>query len=211
MQMLWVRQERIRSSRGFVISAAAHLAVLALLHVHRAPDFVKTVSVAQGHRGTSLVYLAKHGETSKPSPPAVKKRERFQLTHQLQPAPKPPAKGTGDTRASNDQNAVRAGNPYGTSYDGPFSGADVRPALPVHFPDPAVPRSLVPTGIQGDVIVEVTIDAYGNVIDTKLLRGFGYGVDERVVETVRSWRFRPAMRDGVAIASKQDVHYHFPS
>ncbi len=74
-----------------------------------------------------------------------------------------------------------------------------------------MPRSLVPTGIQGDVIVEVTIDASGSVAETKLLRSFGYGVDERVVETVRNWRFRPATRDGVAIASKQDVHYHFPS
>ena len=74
-----------------------------------------------------------------------------------------------------------------------------------------MPRSLVPEGVQGDVIVEVTIDANGNVAETRVIRGVGYGVDERVEETVRNWRFRPATRDGVAIASKQDVLYHFPS
>ena len=30
------------------------------------------------------------------------------------------------------------------------------------------------------------------------------------VEALDNWRFRPATRNGVAIASKQDVYYHFP-
>jgi outer membrane biosynthesis protein TonB len=35
-------------------------------------------------------------------------------------------------------------------------------------------------------------------------------VDAKVLTAVRNWRFRPATKNGIAIASKQDVYYHFP-
>jgi len=64
---------------------------------------------------------------------------------------------------------------------------------------------------RGDVIVEITIDAQGSVVEERLLQGLGHGVDERVIAVLRDWRFRPATRNGVAIPSKHDVHFHFPS
>ena len=55
-----------------------------------------------------------------------------------------------------------AGSPYGVHVPGtPLTGPAVMPALPQVFPDPAVARSELPPGIQGDVIVEVTIDEQG--------------------------------------------------
>ena len=65
--------------------------------------------------------------------------------------------------------------------------------------------------MHGDVIVEVTIDPHGNVVDTKLLQGIGYGVEQKVLEVLQRWHFRPAMRDGVTIASQHIVHFHYPS
>jgi protein TonB len=59
--------------------------------------------------------------------------------------------------------------------------------------------------------VEVTIDSAGVVIETKLLKAIGYGIEEKVIAAVQRWRFRPATRDGSPIPSKQDVHFHFPS
>jgi protein TonB len=72
-------------------------------------------------------------------------------------------------------------------------------------------RDELPTGVQGDVIVEVTIDAKGMVAETRLLQGLGHGIDERVIAVLHEWRFRPATRNGVPIPSKHDVHFHFPS
>ncbi len=196
-------------SWGYIASAAIHGVVLALLHIHSEPMYVRPVSVARGQRGRSIVYLAKQGEKAKSIAPPVK-AAKISLPTNRRP-PLQVAEAIGAASATNDKDALRAGNPYGSNSEGVTAGADVRPALPIHFPDPAVPRSLLPEGVQGDVIIEVTIDTLGNVAETRLLRSFGYGIDERVVETVRGWRFRPATRDGVAIASKQDVHYHFPS
>jgi TonB family protein len=65
--------------------------------------------------------------------------------------------------------------------------------------------------LTGDVIVEVTIDEQGAVTETKLLQSLKRDIDEKVVATVRNWRFKPATVDGVAISSRQDVHFHYPS
>ena len=61
------------------------------------------------------------------------------------------------------------------------------------------------------VIVEVTIDTDGNVTDTHVLQSLKQDIDEKVVATLKGWHFKPATVDGVAISSRQDVHFHFPS
>ena len=93
----------------------------------------------------------------------------------------------------------------------PLTGHEVIPALPQVFPDPAVSRADLPPGVQGDVVVEVTIDEQGNVVELKLIRGIGYGIEDRVLATLRQWRFRPASKDGVTIASQHIVTFHYPS
>jgi protein TonB len=69
----------------------------------------------------------------------------------------------------------------------------------------------IPSGVQGNVIVEVTIDVQGIVTETRVLQGLGHGIEEKCVAAVRNWRFRPAMMDGRPIPSQQDVYFHFPS
>jgi protein TonB len=59
--------------------------------------------------------------------------------------------------------------------------------------------------------VEVTIDTAGSVINTRLLQGIGYGIEQKILSILATWRFRPATQDGQPIASKQDVHFHLPS
>jgi TonB family protein len=106
-------------------------------------------------------------------------------------------------------NVRPAGSPLGTVLEGPLSGEEVHPALPVSSPDPDVPVGDL-NGLQGDVIVEVTIDERGNVIQKVVLQSLAPSIDSKVLEALENWRFRPATRNGVAIASKQDVFYHFP-
>ena len=103
----------------------------------------------------------------------------------------------------------RSGTEFGSV--GSVTGTEARPALPVVFPDPAIFPWQLPNGLTGDVIVEVTIDDQGAVTDTRLLQSLKPDIDQKVVATVRNWRFRPATVDGVAISSRQDVHFHYPS
>ena len=87
----------------------------------------------------------------------------------------------------------------------------VRPALPIVSTDPAVVGSDLPSGLEGNVIVEITIDEAGNVVERSVIQSLTPVIDGKVLAAVEKWHFRPATRDGVAIASKQDVYYHFPA
>jgi TonB family protein len=62
----------------------------------------------------------------------------------------------------------------------------------------------------GDVVIEISIDETGTIVDKRVLVSLGPVIDAKVLAALETWHFQPAMRDGVAIASKQDVHYHFP-
>jgi TonB family protein len=102
-----------------------------------------------------------------------------------------------------------ARSPLGTVLEGPLTGEEVRPALPVVSPDPHVAGDEL-GGLQGDVIVEVTIDENGNIVQKVVVESLTPAIDGKVLEALENWRFRPATRNGVPIASKQDVYYHFP-
>ncbi len=87
---------------------------------------------------------------------------------------------------------------------------DIHVAVPVDAPDPPIARSKLPEWMRGDVIVEVTIDEKGNVVATNVLHTIGFGIDEIIVATVRNWHYLPARVDGMPVASREDVHFHFP-
>jgi TonB family protein len=98
--------------------------------------------------------------------------------------------------------------PYGSLGSGPASGDEIRPALPVSASDPVVdPADLPPA--EGSVIVEVTIDDKGNIIQKTVIESLTPAIDAKVLAALENWRFLPATRNGVAIPSKQDVYYHF--
>jgi protein TonB len=84
-------------------------------------------------------------------------------------------------------------------------------AYPTVFPDPPVARAELPPDLKGDVVIEVTIDSTGAVVETRIIQAIGHGIDEKVVATLRQWHFQPATLDGTPVASKHDVHFHFPS
>jgi protein TonB len=49
--------------------------------------------------------------------------------------------------------------------------------------------------VQGAVTLMVLVGVDGRAHDVRVVKGIGFGLDERAVETVRGWKFTPA-RDG---------------
>lgn len=185
-----------RSSLALLASFLAHGTILFVL-LDRQPIFVKPSSVAWGRQNTSgvLIYAPPRLEL------AANEHPKLQLHRKPKPAPAPPPAPV---------EAARAGSQNGSMFSGPAKGIEAVPAIPLAFPDPEIyPWQL--SGVQGDVIVEVTIDQKGNVSDTRVLQSLKQDIDQKCIATLRNWRFRPAMVDGIAIASRQDVHFHFPS
>lgn len=56
-------------------------------------------------------------------------------------------------------------------------------------------------GVWGVVLVSLQVSAEGSAERLKVVRGLGYGLDERAVEAVRQWHFRAAIQDGVPVAA----------
>lgn len=206
---------RRRSNLAIGVSVAIHCVVLFLVCRRPDPIFVQPTLLARGDMGHStLIY-----SPSAPATPRVKtshkqnvltmKRDSlvFAPHNTGSQAPQKQAKASAEEAAT----SVRAGSRYGSMYEGTTLGTEVRPAIPTLFPDPALSRAEAPAGVEGDVVVEITIDEAGNVIETKVLKSIGYGIEDKVVAALHNWHFRPATKDGSPIPSKQDYRYHFPS
>ncbi len=200
-------------------SAAVHVLAVCLLLRQPAPVFVRPQAVVAGAGGTSVTALYLPYDRGVHSDPATEARVSLNLaaskTKAKAKAPrqkhsKAPLKADQDHSGDALQTA-RAGSPYGSLADGPTDGREIRPALPVAFVNPEVSRAELPPGVQGDVVVEVTIDARGNIVEKRILQRLGYGIDEKVLAALEGWRFTPATQDGVPISSQHDIHFHFPN
>ena len=197
-------------------SVVAHLGLLAAILLHqRSPVELIPLSLANGSGAQSyrVIYAPRDGQDSPDEDKITLAHARPAPRHRPKPSSQKPAPQElqlpADAKPS-DEN-VRAGSALGTVIDGPIEGHEVHVAFPVVFPDPPVARSELPRDLKGDVIVEVTIDAQGNVVETKLVQAIGHGIDEKIVAALRQWRYQPATLDGVPVASKHDVYFHFPS
>jgi protein TonB len=90
-----------------------------------------------------------------------------------------------------------------------YGSGSIQIALTTYSPSPAPDLSALPHGVQGDVVVDVTIDPNGKVADLAVLHTLGYGIETSVIGTLKTWTFRPATKDGAPIASVQELHFHF--
>ena len=210
------------------VSLTLHVLVLGWLVHSPRPIFVAPHYLARGVQGGAISYLywpsnpAGHeiGSTNRPDSTSrqqmsAKARLTWRRARELPRAKRPelPLSNTGeDARNSPSppaQPAPPAGSPYGSLWNGPLTGAEIRPALPVRSPDPAVDPSELPNGVEGSVVIEVTIDERGNIVRKVVLQSLGPAIDNKVLAALENWHFLPATRYGVPIPSKQDVSYHF--
>jgi len=53
------------------------------------------------------------------------------------------------------------------------------------------------------------VDASGNVIGVKLVRGVGEGLDESAIGTLRTWKFKPATKKGKPVPVRVIVEVSF--
>ena len=197
-------------------SFAAQVVVLVALLWQGAPVFVTPSDAQLGIPGSfgsqSIVYVAPAGpEQPKPEPDRARLTLRAAAPKPKPPKPEPKHEDLAAKAADNaPEQTARGGSPFGRIPGTPLSTEEVVPAFPDVYPDPPVSRADLPAGVQGDVIIEVTIDPRGNVVETKLLQGIGYGIEQKVLEVLQRWHFHPATRDGVTIASQHIVHFHYP-
>ncbi|MGD0010461.1 MAG: energy transducer TonB [Terriglobia bacterium] len=88
-------------------------------------------------------------------------------------------------------------------------GGGVSAPIPIYKPEPAYSEEARKAKYQGTVVLWIVVDAQGNVTDCRVVRPLGLGLDEKALETVRTWKFKPAMRNGSPVPVRVIVEVSF--
>lgn len=103
-----------------------------------------------------------------------------------------------------------AQSPSAQSTESPDAGVTevVPPRVAGSF-DAAYPPEALAARVEGTVVLSVTIDKSGHVVEVKVSEPAGHGFDESALEAVRKFRFEPAQRSGVPIGARILYRYTF--
>ena len=193
----WMFSARVTSviAHGLLLSAL-------LYHDRGALVAVRSPGTAHGSR-VMLTYSPGRAPTQtavaalKPAPSPVTAQPKLAMKTQ----PKPVASSNATLPGAANPNASTGGDALGLG--------NVTVALATFFPTPRPDLSQLPRGTRGDVVIDVTIDELGRIVESKVDQSLGHGVDETVMATIQTWTFKPATKDGKPVASEQQLLFHY--
>ena len=87
-------------------------------------------------------------------------------------------------------------------------GGNIQPPTKIHDVRPEYPPVAFDAGVQGVVIVEVTVDGKGLVVNTKVLRSVPL-LDQAALDAVREWQFTPTLLNGSPVPVIMTVTVNF--
>ena len=83
------------------------------------------------------------------------------------------------------------------------------PPAVLHSADPEYSDEARRAKIKGVVIVSLLVDADGLPTDIRVVRSLGHGLDEKAIECVSKYRFRPAQKDGRPVPTRINIEVNF--
>jgi TonB family protein len=85
----------------------------------------------------------------------------------------------------------------------------VTPPKPIYTPDPEFSEEARAAKYDGTCVLSLIVGADGRPYDIKVSRALGKGLDEKAIEAVRQWRFKPAMKEGEPVSVVINVEVQF--
>lgn len=79
----------------------------------------------------------------------------------------------------------------------------------IHTAQPQYTKEAFAANLEGDVTLSSTIGTDGVPSDIKVVRGLGKGLDEKAVECLEKWRFRPATNHSEPVSAAVTVVINF--
>jgi TonB family protein len=87
--------------------------------------------------------------------------------------------------------------------------ADMKQAIPVKTPDPMYPKSASENKLMGDTAVAMTVLADGSVSEIHLVGSAAHSMDDATLQTLKNWKFKPAMCAAEPVVSDIEVVVSF--
>jgi len=133
----------------------------------------------------------------------------------LGPASNGPGFGGGIGSGSGGGVGSGRGGGFGPGEGGGFGGGaysvggGVTAPIPIYKPEPPYSEEARKAKHQGTVVLFIIVDSEGNVTEARIVRPLGLGLDEKALDTVRTWKFKPGMRNAVPVPVKVLVEVQF--
>jgi protein TonB len=88
-------------------------------------------------------------------------------------------------------------------------GNGVSAPVPIFSPDPDYSEEARKAKYQGTVVLTVIVGPDGRVHNARVARSLGMGLDEKAIEKVMVWKFKPATKDSKPVAVEVSVEVQF--
>jgi TonB family protein len=89
------------------------------------------------------------------------------------------------------------------------TGGGVSAPTCIYCPDPSYSEEARNAKLSGTVVLQIIVDAAGEVRDARVVKPLGLGLDEKAVEAIKTWRFKPSQRNGAAVNVRMLVEVSF--
>jgi periplasmic protein TonB len=133
----------------------------------------------------------------------------------LGPLSNGPGSGAGIGSGSGGGVGAGSGGGVGSGSGGGFGGGVFKvgggvtaPAL-LYKVEPEYSEEARKAKYQGTVVLYVEVDPTGKAVNARIMRSLGLGLDEKAIEAVRKWKFKPGYKDGkpVTVAATIEVNF----
>jgi TonB family protein len=88
-------------------------------------------------------------------------------------------------------------------------GGGVRPPALVSKVEPQYTEEAKGGRVQGTVVLSVDIEPQGTATNVEVIRSLEPGLDQKAVEAVRQWQFKPGQKDGASVTVRATIEVNF--
>lgn len=88
-------------------------------------------------------------------------------------------------------------------------GGGVSPPVKLYSVDPEYSEEARKAKYSGTVLLSIVVDTEGHARDIHVVKSLGMGLDEKAMEAVAKWKFKPGMKDGKAVNVRAQIEVNF--
>ncbi|MBV9265496.1 MAG: TonB family protein [Acidobacteriaceae bacterium] len=148
-----------------------------------------------------------------PAPPILADNYGDPLSKALDVSGGPGSQGFGQGHGggigSGNGDGYGPGSGHGTGGGAYRIGGDVSAPQILSKVEPEYSEEARKAKYQGTVVLSIVVDEHGMPRDIRVIRPLGLGLDEKAIEAVQHWRFRPGMKGGRPVATQASVEVNF--
>ena len=123
-------------------------------------------------------------------------------------SPQEPADQPAAKQSASSSETATAGSAQSAPNVGPLT-KDMTEPVPIYKPEPPYVEGARAQGVEGTITMMIVIGKDGSVHDVQLKKGIDSWLDESAVQTVRTWKFKPATLDGRPVPVRVLVEISF--